>query len=184
MKLRKDEKGFTLIELLIALVITGLIVAAATGTIFQIFQSTSASADMLAIRQVQTAGYWVSKDALQAQNITTSGNATGGNGFPLNLTWTDWDDKFHQIDYYLYKISNSTDLRQLWRQEQVTGTLPATIMVAQYIDPAPTKTNCAPLNKTLAHNETLTFTVTASVKGARGTQTETRTYEIKPRPSS
>jgi len=171
--LNRSQKGFTLIELLIALPIIAIVVAAATGALIQVIQSTSTSAHMVALRQVQTAGYWVSKDGLQAQSITTG----PGVGFPLTLNWTDWNDEFHHVVYSLENMPSGT-LKQLQRQESVNGTLVATTMVGQYIDAA----SCAPGNKTLAYNETLTFTVTAKVPGARRPQTERRTYEIKPRP--
>ena len=85
-KLNKDQRGLTLIELVIVIAITGLITAAITMTIFQVFNmNTRASNRMTAVSQVQHAGKLVSEDILEAQNVTPGANA----GFPLTLTWTE-----------------------------------------------------------------------------------------------
>lgn len=172
--MQKDQRGFTLIELLIALPIAALVVAAATGAIFQTMNSTHASSRMVAYRQVQTAGYWVSRDTLQSQSITTGANA----GFPLVLSWTDWDDNdLHVVDYSLQDMS-SGDLDYLQRKEILNGDVgnPIITVVSEYIDP--NNSSFEPISHELASGETLTFTVKAQV----GQQTATRTYEIKPRP--
>jgi len=173
--LNRSQKGFTLIELLIALPIIAIVVAAATGALIQVIQSTSTSAHMVALRQVQTAGYWVSKDGIQAKSVTTGAEANSG--FPLNLSWTDYDNNTHDVEYSLQDI-------YLQRKEIVNSEVgnPIITMVGQYIDPD--YTSCKPFGHVLAPDEVLTFTVTAKVAGARGPQTETRTYEIKPRPGS
>lgn len=163
--LHRDQRGFTLIELLVAVPIAALIVTAATGAIFQVLNSTHARNDMLAYRQVQNAGYWVSNDALQAQNIPPEGTIA----FPFTLSWADWDDgDVHQVEYSLPNMPSGT-LKQLQRQETIDSDT-TTIIAGQYIDSS--QTSC---NRT---GNVLTFKVTATV----GQQTATRTYEIKPRP--
>lgn len=174
--IHKEQRGFTLIELLVALPIAALVVTAATGAIFQIINSTQARNHMVAYRQVQTAGYWVSHDALQAQNVTTGANA----GFPLTLSWTDWDDNdIHEVGYSLQDMS-SGDLDYLQRKEIVNGNVnnPVITVVSQYIDPQ--SASCEPISHELTSGETLTFTVKAQV----GEQIAIRTYEVKPRPLS
>ena len=173
-KLKKGEKGFTLIELLIALPIIAIVVAAATGALIQVIQSTSTSAHMVAIRQVQTAGYWVSKDGLQVQ---VAPDLTDPTGFPLTLRRTDRDDR--DVHVVIYSFVSPGELTELQRQKIVTdkdGSLVSntTTMVGQYIDSSQTRCQW--------DGSVLTFTVTAKVPGARGPQTESRTYEIKPRP--
>lgn len=171
---QKDQRGFTLLELLVALPIAALVVAATTGAIFQVSNSTRASNYMFAYRQVQTSGYWVSHDAIQAQTITTGPNA----GFPLVLSWTDWDDNdVHVVDYSLQDMS-SGDLDYVQRKEILNGDVgnPIITVVSEYIDP--NNSSFAPISHELASGETLTFTVKAQV----GQQNATRTYEIKPRP--
>jgi hypothetical protein len=113
---------------------------------------------MIAVRQVQQAGKEVSNDALQAQSV----NATGSQGFPLILVWTDWEGEVNQVTYTL------TDDNELLRSHNVDESR----VIAEYIDPDYTSCVWDQANKVL------TFTVTASV----GTESETRVYEIEPRP--
>jgi len=165
--LHKNQKGFTLIEIVIALGITGLVMAAATGTIAQIIQSSRSSEHMTALRQVQTAGYWVSKDGIQAQTITTL-------GYLLYTSREDWDDsELHEVVYSLQDMPSGT-LKQLQREEWLNGTPASTLIVSRYIDAD--QTNCVwdPDAKSL------TFTVTATMNQ----QTETRTYQVQPRPAT
>ena len=86
--IHKDQKGFTLLELLIGIAITALVTTGITMAIFQTFTgSTRSSNHMVAVRQVQEAGYWVSFYAYAAQDATI----TGDSGFPLELYWIDFD---------------------------------------------------------------------------------------------
>ena len=172
--LHKNEGGFTLLELLVSLPIAALVVYAATGAIFQVLNSTRASNYIIAYRQVQNAGYWVSNDGIQAQIITTGPNA----GFPLVLSWTDWDDNdIHLVDYSLQAMS-SGGLDYLQRKEILNGDLgnPIITVAGEYIDP--NNSSFEPINHGLVFGETLTFTVKAQVDQ----QSATRTYEIRPRP--
>jgi type II secretory pathway pseudopilin PulG len=166
MKLIKtNQKGFTLIGTVIALGIFGLVIAAASGTIAQIIQSSRSSEHMTALRQVQTAGYWVSRDSIQAQNLTTQ-------GYFLYVGRTDWDDgDLHEVVYSLQDMPSGA-LKQLQREESLNGMPTATTIVGRYIDPAQTSCVWDP------NANALTFTVTATMNE----QTETRAYEVQPRP--
>jgi prepilin-type N-terminal cleavage/methylation domain-containing protein len=161
--IKTNQKGFTLIEILIAVAIAGLMAAGTAGATVQIIQSTDTTAHMLAVRQVQTAGYWVSTDALQAQYVT----APGSEGFPLSLEWTDSESNYHNITYALGETPG-----ELQRSDGATN-----IVVGRYL----TDDTICSWDGTA---KILTFAVTASVTGARGQETETRTYEIEPRPLS
>jgi hypothetical protein len=117
---------------------------------------------------VQQAGHRVSQDCIQAQNINTS-NVTGG--FPLTLKWTVWEGGVdHEVVYNL--TSPSGGVCQLERKETVGNSTPTTAVVAEYIEP-PNSTECS-WNAT---EKVLTLSVTAMVN----LETESRTYEIKPR---
>ncbi len=172
---RNDQRGFTLVELLIAIVIAGLITGGITFAIMQILTiNTRASNHMVAVRQVQQAGKEVSKDTLQAQTV----NASGTHGFPLTLTWEEWGTNLtHTVVYDLVVPSNG--VKELQRNHSVEGGNSTLTSVAQYIDADLTKTTCSPLG-VLQSGDVLTFTVTATV----GTQSETRVYEVRPRPGS
>jgi len=169
--IHKNQKGLTLIEVILAVAILAVIGVVIQAVIVQIVQSNRTSNHMVAVRQVQQAGHRVSQDCIQAQNINTS-NVTGG--FPLTLNWTTWQGaEVHEVGYTL--INPSGGLYQLERKETV-DTNTTTAVVAQYIyfnTTSPNSTECS-WNAT---EKVLTLNVTAVV----GLQTESRTYEIKPR---
>jgi prepilin-type N-terminal cleavage/methylation domain-containing protein len=136
-KLKKDQRGFTLLELLIGIAITGLITTAITMAIFQTFTGSARSSNhMIAVRQVQEAGYWVSLYTYMAQDATI----TGDSGFPLILRWVDFDTgENHEVEFGLdssglrgsYSIGGSVD-------PEKTGKIP----VFEVVNPDQTKTNC------------------------------------------
>ncbi len=174
--IHKDQKGFTLIELLITVAIVAGIGVVTIAAIGQLVQSNRTSNHMVAVRQVQQAGHRVSQDCIQAQNISVS---TENGGFPLTLSW-NWTDLVEggELHTVVYNFTNpSGGVCELQREETV-GTNSTTTIVAQYIyngTAPPRPTECSWNNAT----RVLTLNVTARV----GLQTESRTYEIKPRPS-
>lgn len=178
--LHKNQKGFTLIEVLITVAIFVGIGVVTTAAIGQLVQSNRTSNHMAAVRQVQQASYWVNRDGVQAQSITVS---PGNGGFPLTLSW-NWTDlgeggEAHEV---VYNLTPAGGLYELRRQETVVNTTTTvvgpTTVVGQYIyfDTE------SPGSTEFSWNATewvLTLNITAEV----GLQTESRTYEIKPRPS-
>jgi prepilin-type N-terminal cleavage/methylation domain-containing protein len=162
--MHKRQRGFTLVELLVAIAIAGVITGGITATVMQVLNiNHRASNHMICVRQVQQAGKEVSKDTLQSQNVTCGEES----GFPLTLTWTDWGGAQNVV---VYDVTEDNELQrsQTVDDEPVSTTLP---VVAKYIDPA--GTSC------VWDGSVLTFTVTAAV----GTESETRIYEIEPRPT-
>ena len=169
-KLRKGEKGFTLVELLIAMLLTGIVASAITGTILYVLNVNFSTANrMTAVRQVRNVGFWISPDVQMAKNVTPGETS----GFPLTLTWTEWEMGYsHEITYSLEDMS-SGEFKILKREHYDSGPdSTTTTIVAEYIDPA--ETDC------VLTGRKLTFTVTATVGG----QSETRVYEVEPRPGS
>jgi len=168
-KINKSQKGFTLIELIIAIAITALIIGGITVSVFQLFQlfkvNASTSNRMLAVRQVQNAGHWVSRDVQMAQSV----DAAGAFGFPLTLTWAEYvSGDVHQVVYTL--VEEDSELR---RSHSVNGGGPTETLVAQYIDTDNTRCEFT--------GGKLILTVTATVSGLHEA-TETRVYEASPRP--
>jgi len=126
-----NQRGFTLIELLVVIAITAVISGGISTSIIQIINgNTRSSNDMTAVRQVHESGYWVSYDSQMAQSLSV--NASAANGFPLTLTWTDWEG----IDYVsIYNINAGRFERQ--RIEYNAGGTEienTTSVIARFID--------------------------------------------------
>jgi prepilin-type N-terminal cleavage/methylation domain-containing protein len=169
-KLKKDEKGFTFIELLIAILLTGIVASAITGTILYVFNANFRTANrMAAVRQVRNVGFWVTPDGQMAKNMTTEGDP----GTLFTFTWQEWDTGYsHEVTYSLVDMS-SGEFKILKREHYDSGTeSTTTTILAEYIDPV--ETDCS------LNGDKLTFKVTANVGG----QIESREYEVKRRPFS
>jgi len=166
-----NQRGFTMIEVIMALAVTAIITGGITMTIFQVFDgNTRSSNHMIAVRQVQNAGYWISHDTQMAQSVALT---AGPDGFPLTLTWADWDSgDVHKVVYTLLADN------KLQREHYTNLNPDATTFVAEYIDPDPAKTNCYE-----DADGVLIFTVTATVGSGSQEESETRVYEVMPRPN-
>lgn len=145
----KSQRGFTLNEMLVSIGILGLIAPAIGMAIFQVFSTNALStAHMTAVKQAENAIYRISRDAQMAQTVQRG----GGSGFPLNLTWVEWNSTSNNVTY---TIQNG----ELWRAYSINGSQPTSTMVAQYINTNSGATNCQ------FANGVLTFKVTVSVGG-------------------
>jgi len=164
-----NQRGFTFIELLIALAITGLIASALTMTIYQVITVPIQSSNhMTAVKQVESAIHWLNRDVQQAQILEVGEDA----GFPLSLTWVEWDNTVHQITYTI-------EDGELERAHSIDGAEPTRSIVALCIESDPLQTNCQ-FNDV---DGVLTFRITASITGFKPS-TETRVGEIKSRSAS
>jgi len=181
-KLKKSQRGFTLIELLLVIGLTGLIAGGLTMTVMQIMTMSHSTANrMTAVRQVQQVGFWVSPDVQMAQpdEVDTENNPYTPE--LLTLGWTEFGETTNSTHEVIYTLEDmpSGEFKILWR-EHYSGpdpdslSLESTIKVAEYINPDQTSCNWDD------DNEILTFTVTATV----GLQSETKVYEVKPRPGT
>jgi prepilin-type N-terminal cleavage/methylation domain-containing protein len=165
--LHKNQAGYSIIEMMAAVVITGILAVGVSVSSAQLLQQTSRDTDFTsASRHASNAIYWMSRDALMAQNIT------GDSGFPstsLNLRWKDWDNTVYSANY---SVENGTLYRAFSNGETVTNT-----MIAQYINDGEDMTSC------VSSNGTIILTVTSSVgEGARIINV-TKTRRISNRPN-
>lgn len=164
----KNQKGFTMIEVVTVLAISGIVVSGITMTFYQlVIGSGRTNNHMIAIKQVQNAGFWVSHDAPSAQSV----NLGESSGFPLTLSWTDWNNTVNTVTY-------SLDGTELWRDSNGQQ-----IVVARFVDPDPAATNVE-FTDTDGDDadDTLILRVTIAVGSGLQQQSETREYRIVPRP--
>lgn len=199
----KNQRGFSLLEMILVLAILGILISAVTMTTSRVISgSISPSNHMTAIRQVQNAGYWVSRDAQMAQSLAT---APDPDGFPITLSWTDRDSYDHQVVYSLVEMSNgSANLQR--RHICVALNKDVTSTVAEFIDPDETYCymyKCLLCGETfpslagleshfasehvgeqLHYESVFTLTITARVSGFPQENSETRIYQVIPRPTS
>jgi prepilin-type N-terminal cleavage/methylation domain-containing protein len=163
----RNQRGFTLIEMLTVVAITGLIaIGASIATAQVLHQSTRNSDYTTASRHTLNAINWISCDAQMAQTVQPD----GASGFPLTLSWVDWDNTLHQV---IYTLEDS----KIRRGYSIGGGEPRDILIAEYIDPDAQMTNCE------FDGGVLTLQVTATVGEGRQTSSVTKVREISPRPS-
>jgi len=185
---KENQKGFSLIEIVVGVSIIALVMLGVTVAIVQLVNAGRNSSHMSVVRQVQTAGYWVSRDGVQAQTILDENGGTLAievaddpqtEGVEiLILQRTDWyTGDVYRIQYSLQDMGSGS-MKKLWRHQIITpeeGGTPTvqSTMVAKYIDGS--ATGC---EWTGDDRQAFTFQVSATVEE----QTESRTYEIQPRP--
>ena len=172
-QLLKNQRGFTLIEMLIALAIGGAIAAAGSMATRQVVTETVRNNNHeVAVRQVQNAGHWVTRDTQMAQTVVPDEDA---DGLPLTLTWQNFaGTNEYQVVYSLEEVGGVLKLKREHYTNRATNPDPdATNFIAKYIDSGPLKTVCS------FSEPVLTFTVTATVGGGSLQDgSETRIFEI------
>jgi len=166
-KLRRinNQNGFILIEMIAVIAITGLITAVIAGTVSQVFISSAQStARMIAVKQVESAVHWISRDARMSQMVLPG----GGSGFPLKLFWKEWNNTTNNVSYTLQN-------GELFRNHSVNSSTPRQTVIARNINTDIGMTDC------YSDNGMVVLKLTASVSGFRPTS-ETRVVKIIPRP--
>jgi len=175
--MKRGEKGYTLIELAIAVTIIVLVSGAASIAIIQILKGTETNnTHMNAVRQVQNAGYWLSRDAKMAQSINTD-NLTPPDFLVFN--WTEWDSENEEIYHSAtYSFEGLVDgIGNLKRTHWSSAGANEQTLIAKYIyySPAdPDDTSKADYQAPL-----LTLQLTSIVED----EMEIREYRIKHRPN-
>ena len=166
----RSQRGFTLVELLVAMAISGLIASGLALTIFQVFNGNAqSSSEMSVVQQVQNVGHWVSRDVMMAQNVTLADpDDPPGSGFPITMYWKEFG-----VEGDDYQIIYSVGGNQLKREFFINGSLSSTTLIAKYLQ----SISCE------MESGKYILTVSAHIEG-RLPATETRTYEIIPRPNS
>ena len=158
MKLNRSEKGFTLIELLVTVGILGAIMGVMSMVVTSIMIITPRTNDWaITLRQVQNAGYWISRDVLMSENVTVDEP-----GVFLALEWDDGDGTHYEVDY----VFSDDELRR-----QLNGASPGTL-IAQYIVEADTS---------FVVDAVVDTKYNLTVKASHGGVEVERTYQVTPR---
>ena len=161
--IRRREKGFTLIEVIVGLAITSVIIIAFYMTITTLVTNSQGTTERsVVLRQVQNAGYLISRDVQMAEDVTLDG--TGG--FPLIL-----DIPVNTDENNNYSVNYLFDGDKIMRQVYDSShTLIKETPVAEYIDVGTT---------TFSALDTNTYELT--VKACNGEAVAERSYQIKQR---
>jgi prepilin-type N-terminal cleavage/methylation domain-containing protein len=131
-RLLRQQAGYTLIEMVMVIAIMGILTVAVNQAISHAVRISSHGADsMTAIKQVENALHWLNIDVQQSRTIEPE----LGDGFPLSLSWIDWDGSVHDVTYTI----DGSDLK---RSVSTDGAPPTQMVIAQYVDPDAAATNC------------------------------------------
>ena len=187
--IKKDQNGFSLVELLAAIAISGIIIIGLVIGIFQLFTGHArASGEMTVVRQVQQAGYYISRDTQMARDVLVGDDPGTAEVEVVTLTWywflyhEDEPDRDGEGNRAIYTLENDKLYRNYYfaPEDLVTGevkeddyALISRTIIAEYIDDIIVTWNGSELQ----------VNVTASIENIAGIQEESRIYEAKPRPN-
>lgn len=187
------ERGMTMVEVLVALPVAALIVGGTAGIYYQMVVTRAQVDNSLAANaELQRAGSWFSKDAVQAQvvsdnnyddddtvqiEVAQDGGVAGAE--VLVLQWTDWDNNVVQVLYSLVTPPGSS-LKELHRTVRVNGAVSESHTVGAHLDDSSDPATL--LDRTRFEwsdedKEAVRFVGTA----VSGGESVTRTYEARPR---
>ena len=170
--MKQGEKGFTLVEFLVATTIIVLATGAAGAATFQVFKGTERNNNYItAVRQVQNAGYWISRDAQMAHSVNAD-NLTSPDFLILNWTERDFADEptYHTATYFFQDVTDG--IGRLKRSHWSSAGADEQTLIAEYIyyDPDdPDNTS-----KAIYQSQALTVQLTALFEEIL----ETREYRI------
>ncbi len=173
--MKLGEKGFTYVELIVAITIMALASGAAAIATFQVLKGTERNNNyMTAVRQVQNAGYWISRDTQMAQNVTAD-NLTAPDFLVLSWTETDYTDDptYHSVTYFFEGLTDGTG--KLKRNHWSSAGANEQTLIAEYIYYNPDDPNNT--SKASYQSPALTVQLTALSEEIL----ETREYKINRR---
>lgn len=132
-RISRQAGGYALVEIIITVAILGLLSAGINASIIQTIRLGSNSSEyMTAIKQVENAMQRIIADIQQAQTVAL----TPVEGFPIELSWVDWDGINHAITY---QIMGGGELQRTYTAGAGS---PQYAVVGRYIDSSPGNTNC------------------------------------------
>lgn len=168
MKFKASERGFTLIEMVVVVGIAAVVVGAASMAVITMMRLSPQNSDWaIALRQVQDAGYWISRDVQMSKNAITVGN---GNPTFLTLTLPNPPTTTPATTTIVYQTETMPgNLKRLIRNNQTAG---QQNVVAEYISlPSPPS----------AAYDGVRLKLNFSITAVSGGITVTRNYEATQR---
>ncbi len=174
--MKHSQGGFMLAELVVIIGVIALVATATTMSVVQAVSGTERSnSHMIAVRHVQNAGYWISRDGQMAEEVSTE-NLTPPDF--LVFRWTDWgygdDSVYHSVTYSLENVSGG--IGELRRTHQDSTGTDEQVLVANYIYYNPGD----PGNTTEVTYES--YVLTVKLVTMFGDVKETREYKVYTRP--
>jgi prepilin-type N-terminal cleavage/methylation domain-containing protein len=155
MRLMRSEKGFSLLEMLVVLGIMAAIGSAMTVTTATIAKITPQSnEEVVILRQVQNAGYWITRDVQMAQAVDN--NPASG---ILELTTKEYIDGSYVDSIVTYQLEDMDGgLKKLMRASEES-----TILIAEniYYNPDGDSENSTKILSYDSEAHTLSFRVSA-----------------------
>jgi len=173
----RSEKGIITIELIVTAAIIALIGMAAAMVTSRVITDTGRSGQhMMAVSQVQHAGYWISRDAQMAEEVTCD---TQEPDF-LILTWTEQDYEggeavYHSVTYFFADMSAATG--KLKRSYWSSAGANVETLIAEHIYYEPTDIDNT--SKASYEGAELIVQLTAALGEAR----EIKEYRVRSRPN-
>lgn len=123
MKTRMNQHGMTLIETIIALGISSVVILGLTAAVYTIMSVTGrGNAEIMALRDIQSASFWISNDTQMAREVTLEGGGSPANG--VTLEWVDYSGSPHSSIY------NLEETRLIRNYDDTTS------VIAQYVSSA------------------------------------------------
>lgn len=191
-----NQKGFILAELLVAMAITALIGSAVATATYQVVKVNALSTNhQIAIVQVQNAVNSISRDTQQAQQVIPQdifGTALLSDTVPvgstlisfdlssgekLMLKWIAWDNTTNEVTYTIVNGTLQRDISLYVNgllTEQKTTSIANNVSTPDVSQPVHCSWD--------TYARVLTFKIEAIV-GTSNPATETRTFQIIPRPA-
>lgn len=187
------QRGTTLVEVLVAVPVIAMIVGGVAGMLYQTVDAHDyVTGRVQCYREVQRAGSWFSRDAVQAQAMLDENYADEGTtliAVDQDLTvagtemfiveWTDWNDDERTVLYSLVPVTGSP-LFRLQRTVRVNGSTTETHTAAEHIDTSTdpdTGLNMSRFEWVSEDKEVVRMVVTATYRA----ESVTRFYDVRPR---
>lgn len=106
MKCLKNQRGFTLIEILIAMSISAVVIGGLAAGIYAVIHITGrGNSEIKALRDIQSAAYWISNDAQMAKDVVLFG------GDPSDNITLNWDDNLGEPHTSNFALSGNELIR-------------------------------------------------------------------------